>query len=162
MPSARETDALAAATAASSSARSAVSSTACAAGGGTLDQPARRGGQPGVVVAGLGRKPGLIGQLERGIRVIDVGCGRGQALNELAGWLPNSTFTGYDASEESVRYARDTAAARGLDNVRFHAADAARLGQIEGPDSADVEVHTFDDDPTSVFYVCRPSSRSRA
>ena len=87
--------------------------------------------------------PGLIGRLERGIRVIDVGCGRGRALNELAGWFPNSTFAGYDLSEESVRYARDTAAARGLDNVRFHAADAARLGQIVEPDSAALAV-TFD------------------
>ena len=194
--------------------------------------------------------PGLTGRLERGIRVIDVGCGRGRILNELATWFPNSTFTGYDLSEEAVRYARGTAAARGVDNVAFHAADAARLAEVEAPGAAelittfdavhdqadpdavarairrtladdgvylaqdinaagnhgddidhplgpfvftasclhcmtvslaangvgygamwgrdraqelftragfgDVEVHTFDDDPTSVFYVCRP------
>lgn len=87
--------------------------------------------------------PGLIDRLERGIRVIDVGCGRGRALNELAGWFPNSSFTGYDLSETSVRYARDTAAGRGLDNVGFHALDAARLAEVEQRGSTDLVV-TFD------------------
>ena len=87
--------------------------------------------------------PGLIDRLERGIRVIDVGCGRGRALHELAGWFPNSSFTGYDLSEASVRYARDTAAARGLDNVGFHALDAARLTEVEQEGSVQLVV-TFD------------------
>lgn len=87
--------------------------------------------------------PGLIDRLERGIRVIDVGCGRGRALAEMAGWFPNSTFVGYDLSEEAIAYARDTAARRGLDNVTFHVADAAQLAEFEQPGAAGL-VTTFD------------------
>ncbi len=87
--------------------------------------------------------PGLTDRLERGIRAVDVGCGRGRALNELASWYPNSSFTGYDLSEEAVRYARETAAARGLDNVAFHAVDAARLAEVEEPGAAQL-ITTFD------------------
>ncbi len=74
--------------------------------------------------------PGLTDRLERGIRVIDVGCGRGRALVELAGWFPNSTFDGYDLSEDAIAYARETARGRGLDNVEFHVQDAAQLDTV--------------------------------
>jgi SAM-dependent methyltransferase len=87
--------------------------------------------------------PGLVGRLERGIRVVDVGCGRGRALNQLAGSFPNSTFVGYDLSEAAVAYARDTAAQRDLRNVTFHALDAARLAEVEPPGTAGL-VTTFD------------------
>lgn len=87
--------------------------------------------------------PGLTDRLEQGIRVIDVGCGRGRALNELAGWFPHSTFVGYDLSDEAIGYARDTATSRGLDNVDFHPVDAARLHEVVEPASAEL-VTTFD------------------
>jgi SAM-dependent methyltransferase len=87
--------------------------------------------------------PGLTGRLERGIRAIDVGCGRGRALNQLAAWFPNSTFVGYDLSEEAIGYASETATTRGLDNVRFEVADAVRLADIEAPGRAQL-VTTFD------------------
>jgi SAM-dependent methyltransferase len=87
--------------------------------------------------------PGLVDRLERGIHVIDVGCGRGRALNELAGWFPNSTFAGYDLSGEAVRYAIETAADRGLGNVTFHAQDAAALAEVVAAGSAGL-VTTFD------------------
>jgi len=87
--------------------------------------------------------PGLTDRLERGIRVIDVGCGRGRALNALAGWFPNSTFEGYELSEEAVAYARATAAQRGLDNVTFHVQDAAQLRDVVEAGSVDLAT-TFD------------------
>ncbi|SNR59834.1 Ubiquinone/menaquinone biosynthesis C-methylase UbiE [Haloechinothrix alba] len=87
--------------------------------------------------------PGLTERLAEGIRVIDVGCGRGRALNALASWFPRSTFVGYDLSAEAIAYARDTAAERGLGNVSFSVEDAARLAEIEMPGSADM-VTTFD------------------
>jgi SAM-dependent methyltransferase len=74
--------------------------------------------------------PGLTGRLERGIRVIDVGCGRGRALIELAGWFPNSSFAGYDLNEDAIAHARRTTRQRGLDNVELHVQDAARLGDV--------------------------------
>lgn len=63
--------------------------------------------------------PGLIEQLERGIRVVDVGCGRGRALLEMAGRFPASQFVGYDLSEEPIAWARDEAARLGLRNIIF-------------------------------------------
>jgi SAM-dependent methyltransferase len=87
--------------------------------------------------------PELTDRLERGIRVIDVGCGRGRALLTLGSWFPNSTFVGYDLSEEAVAYARANAARQGLANVVFHAEDAVRLAALEQPGAADL-VTTFD------------------
>jgi ubiquinone/menaquinone biosynthesis C-methylase UbiE len=46
--------------------------------------------------------PGLIERLEEGIDVLDVGCGSGRALNLLAHTFPNSSFVGYDFSEEAI------------------------------------------------------------
>lgn len=66
---------------------------------------------------------GLTDKLQRGIDVVDIGCGRGRALNILAHRYPNSRFTGYDLSEEAIAFARADAAELGLDNVRFSAFD---------------------------------------
>lgn len=63
--------------------------------------------------------PGLIELLERGIRVVDVGCGRGRALLEMAGRFPDSQFVGYDLSEEPIAWARDEVARLGLRNIVF-------------------------------------------
>jgi len=46
--------------------------------------------------------PELPGRLERGIRVLDAGCGRGLALVMMAERYPASDFTGYDLAEEAV------------------------------------------------------------
>lgn len=71
--------------------------------------------------------PGLTAALERGIDVLDLGCGAGRALLLLAETFPNSRFTGYDFSAEAIATARQSAADRGLPNLRFAAQDAALL-----------------------------------
>jgi 2-polyprenyl-3-methyl-5-hydroxy-6-metoxy-1,4-benzoquinol methylase len=71
--------------------------------------------------------PGCPGALERGIDVLDVGCGGGRALNELAASHPRSRFTGYDVSVEAVGRARAEARERRLANVAFELRDAADL-----------------------------------
>jgi ubiquinone/menaquinone biosynthesis C-methylase UbiE len=63
--------------------------------------------------------PGLIERLERGIRVLDVGCGKGRALLQMAGRFPDSQFVGYDLCEEPIAWARTEAARQGLRNVVF-------------------------------------------
>src|SRR5688500_13443486 len=41
--------------------------------------------------------PGLTGKLEQGIDVLDIACGSGLAMIELAAAYPRSKFAGYDA-----------------------------------------------------------------
>ena len=72
--------------------------------------------------------PGLTDRLEKGIRVADLGCGRGRALIELARTYPRSTFTGVDLSEDAVAWATDAAA--GLENVRFEARSLATFDAV--------------------------------
>lgn len=71
--------------------------------------------------------PGLVDRLEAGIDVVDVGCGSGRAMNQLARAYPNSTFTGYDLCPEAVENARRESEGLGLRNVRFEARDATNL-----------------------------------
>jgi 2-polyprenyl-3-methyl-5-hydroxy-6-metoxy-1,4-benzoquinol methylase len=63
--------------------------------------------------------PGLHDRLSKGIDVLDIGCGRGRALLELAKAYPNSRFTGYDLSEDVVAFATNLAKKQGLSNARF-------------------------------------------
>ncbi|MEJ2694640.1 MAG: methyltransferase domain-containing protein [Candidatus Thiodiazotropha sp.] len=65
----------------------------------------------------------LIPALQKGIRVLDAGCGRGRALLHLAHSYPNSEFVGYELSEEAICHARSQATAQGLSNLRFERRD---------------------------------------
>jgi SAM-dependent methyltransferase len=84
--------------------------------------------------------PGLIDRLRSGIDVLDLGCGSGRALNQMAGDYPNSRFRGLDFSEEAIERARAEARGRGLTNVRFDLADAAAFDASEAFDF----ITTFD------------------
>jgi 2-polyprenyl-3-methyl-5-hydroxy-6-metoxy-1,4-benzoquinol methylase len=46
--------------------------------------------------------PNLIADLKSGIKVLDIGCGKGMAINLMAKHFPKSTFYGYDLSEEAI------------------------------------------------------------
>lgn len=70
---------------------------------------------------------GLIRRLERGIDVLDVGCGAGRALLVLARHFPRSRFIGYDLCEEALALGAAQAAEEGLTNLRFVQCDATRL-----------------------------------
>jgi ubiquinone/menaquinone biosynthesis C-methylase UbiE len=83
---------------------------------------------------------GVVERLERGIDVLDVGCGSGGAINLLAATYPNSRFTGYDFSVEGVDRANREVAERGVTNVRFEVKDAA---QIDASDAFDL-ITAFD------------------
>jgi 2-polyprenyl-3-methyl-5-hydroxy-6-metoxy-1,4-benzoquinol methylase len=74
--------------------------------------------------------PGLVTALRTGIEVLDVGCGRGHAINLMARAFPQSRFTGYDFSEDGVAAGRTEAKAWGLANVRFAVKDAATLDEV--------------------------------
>lgn len=87
--------------------------------------------------------PGLVDRLESGIHVLDVGCGRGRALNKLASLFPRSRFTGYDISGEAIRYANQEARALGNDNATFEVFDVGNLGHSDQPGRYDL-ITTFD------------------
>src|SRR5690606_8284797 len=81
--------------------------------------------------------------LERGIDVLDVGCGRGRALAMMAERFPNSRFRGLDLSEEATAYGRAIARERGLDNLEFAVMDLRDFHEEAEPERYDF-VTTFD------------------
>jgi SAM-dependent methyltransferase len=71
--------------------------------------------------------PDRVAKLRAGADVLDVGCGSGRALNELAASFPASRFAGYDLSPAAIQSARVEARERGLGNVVFEVRDVADL-----------------------------------
>ncbi len=78
--------------------------------------------------------PGLGADLERGIDVLDVGCGSGRALLRLARAFPKSRFRGYDLSAEAIATARAEARDQGVANAAFEVRDVAELREREAFD----------------------------
>jgi SAM-dependent methyltransferase len=71
--------------------------------------------------------PGLQEALEKGIAALDVGCGIGRTLIELAQRFPRSRFVGVDLSAPAIAEAKRSADERRLRNLRFEVRDAAEL-----------------------------------
>ncbi len=75
--------------------------------------------------------PGIKDKLESGIEVLDVGCGSGFALVEMARTYPNSRFTGYDFLPEAVERGKARARENGLNNITFEARDVSSFHDRE-------------------------------
>lgn len=70
--------------------------------------------------------PAVQDRLRAGVRVADVGCGRGRALIRLATAFPACTFVGYDEYPPNIDRARQAAADAGVaDRVSFAVADVS-------------------------------------
>ena len=87
--------------------------------------------------------PGLVEQLQQGIKVLDVGCGRGRAMNLLARTFPNSHFLGIDLSSEAIDYANSEAKRLGTNNVRFEVKDVTNFDHSTDEQQYDF-ITTFD------------------
>lgn len=87
--------------------------------------------------------PGLIEQLETGLDVLDLGCGRGRALVLMAGRFPASRFTGIDLSIDATAWGGAEAERLGLANLSFKAHDLATYDVDAEADAFDL-VTTFD------------------
>jgi 2-polyprenyl-3-methyl-5-hydroxy-6-metoxy-1,4-benzoquinol methylase len=87
--------------------------------------------------------PGLVERLSSGIRVLDVGCGRGRIMNRLATLYANSRFSGFDLSTEATDYARNEAAQAGLKNIEFQARDLSDF-DLTAEEAAYDWITTFD------------------
>ncbi|XP_078684586.1 S-adenosylmethionine-dependent methyltransferase Rv2258c-like [Branchiostoma floridae x Branchiostoma belcheri] len=71
--------------------------------------------------------PGLREDLESGIRVLDVACGRGITTLILAQHFPNSTFVGTDLCEDAIQWPSEEVKKRGLANITFQVQDLAKM-----------------------------------
>ena len=71
--------------------------------------------------------PDLIRKLEKGIKVLDIGCGMGKAVNTMAKSFPNSKFHGYDLSAQAIEVAKKEATAMGNPNTVFQVKDIINL-----------------------------------
>ena len=89
----------------------------------------------------LGLVPGLVPALERGIRVLDLGCGRGRVLQRLATLYPASRFLGIDLSRDAIGWAREHS--NGLANLEYVARDLSDFDRTAEPESFDL-ITTFD------------------
>lgn len=72
--------------------------------------------------------PGLLDRMRLGLEVLELDCGDGELLLQLAARFPRSRFHGLERSAEAVVRARTQARERGLHNVSFAQHDAAALG----------------------------------
>ncbi|WP_290057929.1 class I SAM-dependent methyltransferase [Amycolatopsis solani] len=73
----------------------------------------------------FGAVPGLTERLAAGVRVLDLGCGTGNAIAVAAEAFPASRFTGVDINPGVVGQARENTAH--LPNAEFAVGDAAEL-----------------------------------
>jgi SAM-dependent methyltransferase len=70
---------------------------------------------------------GVVERLTEGAAAIDVGCGSGVAITELARAFPRATFVGIDPSPTALDRARARAKEAGLENVQLEVGSAEDL-----------------------------------
>lgn len=68
----------------------------------------------------LPRLDGVVGKLEAGARVADVGCGAATSTIAMGQAFPNSEFVGYDISMNALGRARHNIASADVSNVHLH------------------------------------------
>jgi SAM-dependent methyltransferase len=83
-------------------------------------------------------------------RVLDVGCGQGELIADLASGLPSTTVDGADVSQQSLHYARNKSPAADLFLLDLSASDfaernSARLGRYDLVVASEVLEHIADD-----------------
>ena len=70
---------------------------------------------------------GIHEALERGIKVLEPGCGRGRHVMEVAQRYPNSNFTSFDIDEEAIELNKVDAEKLGIANISFVTGDFCNL-----------------------------------
>jgi 2-polyprenyl-3-methyl-5-hydroxy-6-metoxy-1,4-benzoquinol methylase len=74
--------------------------------------------------------PEIDNRLNDGIKVLDIGCGRGRAINLMGKTFSRSEFTGCDISREGISSAKEEAKNMGLTNVQFEIKDALLIEEL--------------------------------
>lgn len=88
--------------------------------------------------------PGLEEKLKKGIRVLDIGCGSGHAINMMALRFPSSSFIGYDISAEAIDKARSEAQHLMNTNATFDVIDVSNLVTSGSESESGVGDNNFD------------------
>ena len=73
----------------------------------------------------------LLSSLSPHMHILDVGCGPGTITADLAALAHRGQVIGLDSSEDVLEQARDTAAKRGLNNIRFEVGDVRKLSYAD-------------------------------
>jgi SAM-dependent methyltransferase len=95
----------------------------------------RPGYKRDLVASWLPALEGVVGKLEGGARVADVGCGVGHSTNIMASAFPRSRFHGFDDHEPSIESARRESATAGVgDRTSFEVAKASQFPDHGGYD----------------------------
>jgi len=105
--------------------------------------------------------PGLVARLNDGIDVVDIGCGAGRALMQLASAFPRSRFLGVDICADAFAETQIEVARRALSNLQFEARDLSdvdTLGEFDLVTAFDA-VHD-QKDPAALLAMVHRSLRS--
>jgi len=98
----------------------------------------------GKIIASLG--------LEKGMTIVDIGCGPGTLTRKLARWLGEGTqIIGIDRDTNFIKYARNKAEAEGLKNIRYMNGDALNLPLANGSVDACVSHTVIEHVPNQEF-----------
>jgi 2-polyprenyl-3-methyl-5-hydroxy-6-metoxy-1,4-benzoquinol methylase len=73
--------------------------------------------------------PGLSNKMESGVKMLDIGCGSGKAVNLIAETFPRSECYGYDISYEAIQNAKKESQDQGLENVMFERRDVSKFSK---------------------------------
>jgi 2-polyprenyl-3-methyl-5-hydroxy-6-metoxy-1,4-benzoquinol methylase len=87
----------------------------------------RPGYENHLVQAWLPSLEGIVGKLEQGGKVADVGCGHGISTMIMAQAFPNSAVHGFDFHEKSIEDARKHTMEHEVPNLDFHIQEAKEL-----------------------------------
>lgn len=84
---------------------------------------------PHLVRKWLPQVEGGSARLGSGLKIADIGCGRGAAVIAMAKAFPSALVYGFDLHEPSIAYARAAAEQAGVPNVRFIAGAAEAVAE---------------------------------
>ena len=83
--------------------------------------------------------------LTSGKLLLEIGCGKGRFTADLAAARPEDLVIAVERVESAMVIAMERARDRGLNNVRFIDADAAKLGEMFAPGEIDTILLNFSD-----------------
>ena len=95
--------------------------------------------------------------------ILDVGCGPGYLLIEIAKLIPNSQLIGVDLSEDMLQIAKEKAKEKGLNSITFMQGPAEKIPIPEAHNDVVVclnSLHDFNDAEKTLSEIYRTTTKS--